>query len=520
MISWQAAFHKEIEAKPRQAEERDARCLEFPCHLSYPSPMKPDRNAPCPCGSGKKYKKCCLLKEQTSDLPLSHELLHQACGRAVGLLSEYAAELYPSSKLLSQIINQYMPVLENEESRRHCFEQLMMPWLLYLWHPGKTKRLMSKWKSAQELPSPKTIAARFLEENESKDIDGIDGIARRYIESARREPLIYWQVVGVNPGSGLLLKDLVTEREVFVHDVASSNSMNRWDFIFAQVAGYDDNYILNALGLYSLPPFKFNEPVMKFVEVVRKGIDFSGDPLDVLPYHMDFLLHYQRAVHEILNPVLPKLTNTDGDDLVWTTSKYSFDPADREEVVGKLKKIRNIDFDIDEDGVANLVWMGKAKVSMPGGRVSRGTIKVHARFLKTECNSTKRDRTLRKLIEKHLGSLISHESTEEKELDPSEMMKRAPGEPKESGLLDINSLPEESRKQLIQMFEDNYMKWADEVVPRLGGKTPREAVKSPEGKKEVAAMIAEWENMSRRSPNPQFEFDFNKLRRELGVDIE
>jgi len=22
------------------------------------------RNAPCPCGSGKKYKRCCLLKEQ------------------------------------------------------------------------------------------------------------------------------------------------------------------------------------------------------------------------------------------------------------------------------------------------------------------------------------------------------------------------------------------------------------------------------------------------------------------------
>jgi hypothetical protein len=25
--------------------------------------MKPQRNAPCPCGSGKKYKKCCLLKQ-------------------------------------------------------------------------------------------------------------------------------------------------------------------------------------------------------------------------------------------------------------------------------------------------------------------------------------------------------------------------------------------------------------------------------------------------------------------------
>ena len=29
--------------------------------------MKISRNAPCPCGSGKKYKKCCLGKENVSD---------------------------------------------------------------------------------------------------------------------------------------------------------------------------------------------------------------------------------------------------------------------------------------------------------------------------------------------------------------------------------------------------------------------------------------------------------------------
>ncbi len=26
--------------------------------------VKTERNSPCPCGSGKKYKKCCLKKEQ------------------------------------------------------------------------------------------------------------------------------------------------------------------------------------------------------------------------------------------------------------------------------------------------------------------------------------------------------------------------------------------------------------------------------------------------------------------------
>ena len=29
--------------------------------------IKVGRNDPCPCGSGKKYKKCCLPKEQTKE---------------------------------------------------------------------------------------------------------------------------------------------------------------------------------------------------------------------------------------------------------------------------------------------------------------------------------------------------------------------------------------------------------------------------------------------------------------------
>jgi uncharacterized protein YecA (UPF0149 family) len=31
------------------------------------NPGRPGRNEACPCGSGKKYKKCCLLKERTQN---------------------------------------------------------------------------------------------------------------------------------------------------------------------------------------------------------------------------------------------------------------------------------------------------------------------------------------------------------------------------------------------------------------------------------------------------------------------
>jgi hypothetical protein len=35
--------------------------------------MKIGRNEPCPCGSGKKYKKCCLPKEVVTRTPEEHK---------------------------------------------------------------------------------------------------------------------------------------------------------------------------------------------------------------------------------------------------------------------------------------------------------------------------------------------------------------------------------------------------------------------------------------------------------------
>jgi len=60
--SWWARFEKR--ASNRRAEELAAPAAagdfdgDGPVEL-YRAPVKVGRNEPCPCGSGKKYKKCC-----------------------------------------------------------------------------------------------------------------------------------------------------------------------------------------------------------------------------------------------------------------------------------------------------------------------------------------------------------------------------------------------------------------------------------------------------------------------------
>jgi uncharacterized protein YecA (UPF0149 family) len=53
-------------------------------------PNKISRNAPCPCGSGKKYKKCCLAKDEAAASSIT--VSEGAVARALAWLREHYPE--------------------------------------------------------------------------------------------------------------------------------------------------------------------------------------------------------------------------------------------------------------------------------------------------------------------------------------------------------------------------------------------------------------------------------------------
>ena len=60
---------------------------------------KVGRNDPCPCGSGKKYKKCCLAKE-SSVADLTWQKMRQTEGSLAPVLMKYTFERFRESVLL------------------------------------------------------------------------------------------------------------------------------------------------------------------------------------------------------------------------------------------------------------------------------------------------------------------------------------------------------------------------------------------------------------------------------------
>lgn len=149
--------------------------------------------------------------------------------------------------------------------------------------------------------------------------------------------------------------------------------------------------------------------------------------------------------------------------------------------------------------------------------VTKGHITVGPDYLLVECNSKPRDRRLGERLEKSLGRLVEYQDTTHKPFDLDDLPE--PSE-EESGALDLNTLPEDARRELVEHMEQLYMNWMDERIPALQNRTPKEAVTTPEGRKKVADLINDWENSLLRMPGRQFEFDFNKLRKKLGSEEE
>jgi hypothetical protein len=90
-----------------------------------------------------------------------------------------------------------------------------------------------------------------------------------------------------------------------------------------------------------------------------------------------------------------------------------------------------------------------------------------------------------------------------------------PKSPKPSQSPKKSGLPPAQEKALLQeYFREYYQRWPDMNIPALGGKTPRELLKTPDGKIQVAQLLASF--YERYSLGRSSDFDF--LWAELGLE--
>ena len=186
------------------------------------------RNEPCPCGSGKKYKKCCGLTAE-STLP-KRDAIHEVDGALYERIMRFATiKLGPHWDPWADY-----PADVDEEDESDLEMQLAAPWAIYENRYGDE--------------DARTLAQMFMQDREKS----LTSVERAWLDAQSRASLSIWQVLDVQEGKGLDLTDLLTGQTQFVREIALATPGSKGLAVLARVVETPDK---NAVfcGLHPLP---------------------------------------------------------------------------------------------------------------------------------------------------------------------------------------------------------------------------------------------------------------------------
>jgi len=396
--------------------------------------------------------------------------------------------------------------------------QIFMPYFLFQWDPD-ARRTTARGQGG--------VVARWYMLEKSKQLTAME---RMFLEQATMQPLSFYEVVWNEPGERMRVWDVLIGGETEVIERSGSRNLRPGDLLFAQIWHQPELAVFGSLAPICIPPDKKIEVIglrKKLKRRIAKHNRYLA-PHDLLRYADLIRATYLDIRDRLFAPLA--LCNTDGDPLLFHTLRFRIESAESAfEALAPLAAGRSReelldDADLSEDGKLRKVeidWIKEGNRKLKAwDNVILGHIKISDGLVIAEVNSKNRAKRLRKEIEVRLGSLAVHENTLAQTLE--EMHKNAPeekgeGDPREAEMATTLRSPE-VRKQLEAAMQKQVESWIHQKIPALGGRMPTEAVRDPEGKEMVEALLLDWERRDERhiSPN-EIRPDIGALRRLLNL---
>jgi hypothetical protein len=454
--------------------------------------MKPGRNDPCPCGSGRKYKHCCLSLNES---PIT-DLTEHAWKRMREAIKSYAPALLDftlttyGAEALHEAWFEFTLGSDEEFSNNHPEAMLFIPWFFHRWTPAAAKGNTIVEANLQGVPPTSAYLARKARH--------LNPLLQRYLEACLAAPFGFHEVLSCEPQVGFTARDVVQGKELRVRDQAASSMLMKGDILYGQLVQLQGFAMLEASAPFAFPPaYKTHLIQMRHRQELRIEPDAALRTL------------YRTLAEGYLNPRPPELHNTDGDVLEPRTLYY--DIASAQEAFDALKALAlNVSEDeLREDAKsgpdgtlleATIPWMRPASPNHSAMQtVVAGQIRITGRKMTVDVNSMERARAARALITEKLGTRARYLRTRKQ---PMEAALRAPKGlaagsgpqlvPRDAEQEALMQQPE-VRAHIEAMQRRHYESWPDIPLPALNGKTPLEAMKTADGREMVDALVTQFE---------------------------
>ncbi len=449
-------------------------------------PFRPraGRNEPCPCGSGRKYKKCHLRPDEARHSEGRRAIAaHRMDARLVSRLMEFAHREFGTAWRAFE--NHFVDPRESSE--------LACPWSVYGFEVNG-----------------KTVVDAYLKAHGRR----CSRKERRWLDAQRAAWLSVWEVEAVDPGRTLTLRDLLSDERRTVLETRASMSLVSRDALLARVIDHDGVSLLAGAHLRPLPPLDADEVVRRARARLRRKRVVPVERLQDAAFGRNLIRYWEEAV-EVLDSryaLPPDLRNADGDPLLLTVDRFEVTPgsmAGVEALVAEIEGARRED--TPEDSSA-YVFLRPKDVTRPEGESTvLGWLELKPEALQITTTSQARADALRERVEAACGAHIQHRAREH--ADPFAVGKR-PGKPSPAPV----PPPPEQQSLAAEFKARHYAGWPDVPLPALNQKTPRECARTPEGREAVDLVLKHMENMEQRAGDDA-PFDFSTIRSELGLAL-
>jgi hypothetical protein len=449
------------------------------------------RNAPCPCGSGRKHKRCCRGREEGIAVDAA---VVDAVGRR---LQDWAAKQFHDE--LGMALDLYAG------HQRVLYHDDLM--------------LFSTWfHNDRQLADGATPAQRYAAR---ADLPPAERDAATRIATAQ---LGIYRVVSVDAGRSLLLEGLADGIRIEVRSPIVSRDAICWDILLAHVMDGDPPSLWG--------PARFFEPCdePELRAELQRLAGTSAEQID----GSDMAAACRRHALELMQFTPARIGATrslftlEGDRVAIASATWRVHdlPAVSEQLamLGGLLPDDPVELEIT---VTRASLVEQRSVLPPGAviveashidapdTVPIATLRLEGEELTAEAISEPRLDYAIDVVAADLGLLVEFvERTVDDALGaPDEEMDEA--SPAFPGTLD-----DDEGRLLRDLATDRMLRWLDEPHPLLAGRTPREAVAGP-GRSEVVRLIRQLENRAERAGRRgEPAADVTQLRQELRLDDE
>jgi len=447
--------------------------------------VKTGRNDPCPCGSGKKYKKCCLAetfvqagKQESIRKRLVDELLN--------FYKNYHQDTIKDAQVIfwdDFVPEDHLDGVAVDIAYQNFFEWVTFDFII---DPDENK----------------TLIDLYIEQNKKLTQD-----EHQVLTIMKDSCISLYEVQEVFPEKGLLLKDLLMGGEYDVKERSATRGLKRWDIFATRLLLIDGQYIMSG----SVYPYhiKFKQEIIddllgEYDDYLQEFPDGTMDAFlkesgDIFNFHWYYPIQHPQPLN---------LHTTSGEPLLF--SRAIFEITDMDAVINTLPEIKG--FEKADDGYT---WYDKRKKD--GSATVLGNVSIKDNRLTLEANSKKRLMRGKKLILDIMPDAVVHKvDTFQDPMQAIKAHREKSPEPVE------NDAPMEIQQQFyIQCMQKHYEEWFKDRIPVLGNKTPMEAVQTTEGRQKVIDLLKFYENgeeHNRKNGRPYY--DLSWVWRRLGIEKE